>query len=76
MTHSKITSALEGLRPGAQWSLMGDSYAGITWLDTVQVMPTETEIAAYVPPAPIPLTPAEKLAAAGLSVADLKTLLA
>lgn len=39
-----IPSALQTLRPGAQWVLRGDEYSGLEWLDTVQTCPTEAEI--------------------------------
>ena len=39
-----ISSALIALKPGAQWSCLGDTYAGITWIDSSQTKPTETEI--------------------------------
>ena len=38
-----ITHALTALKPGAQWSLSGDDYTGLEWLDSGQ-QPTETEI--------------------------------
>jgi hypothetical protein len=44
-----ITKALVNLRPGAQWSLNGDEYEGLVWLDETQSKPTkkqvETEVA-------------------------------
>ena len=39
-----ITHALTVLKPGAQWSLSGFDYSGITWLDSSQTKPTETEV--------------------------------
>ena len=39
-----ITSALLALKPGAQWTLRGDDYSGLEWLDSKQTKPTETEI--------------------------------
>ena len=41
-----ITRALHIIRPGAAWSLDGNTYAGLTWLDQVQAKPTEAEILA------------------------------
>lgn len=41
-----LTAALASLRPGAAWSLVGDSYSGITWLDSEQSQPTEEECVA------------------------------
>jgi len=39
-----IAQALFSLRPGAQWMLNGNSYAGLDWLDTTQTKPTEQEV--------------------------------
>ena len=39
-----IPTALQALKPGAQWSLTGFDYSGITWLDSSQTKPTETEV--------------------------------
>lgn len=39
-----ITKALVNLRPGAEWSLNGDTYEGLQWLDKTQTKPTEEEI--------------------------------
>ena len=39
-----ITSALIALKPGAQWTLSGFDYSGLTWLDSIQTQPTETEV--------------------------------
>lgn len=39
-----ITKALVNLRPGAQWSLNGDEYEGLVWLDEIQTKPTEEEV--------------------------------
>ena len=39
-----IPSALQSLKPGAQWSLNGFDYSDLTWLDTKQTQPTETEV--------------------------------
>jgi len=43
---SDIAQALIALRPGAKWSVDGNSYGGITWLDAEQSQPTEAEIEA------------------------------
>jgi hypothetical protein len=53
-THADIAVAIAGLRPRAKFSLQGDTYEGLTWLDEEQTKPTEAEIAAYVPPPPAP----------------------
>ena len=39
-----IPSSLHVLKPKAQWTLRGDEYSGLEWLDTGQTKPTETEI--------------------------------
>jgi len=36
--------ALQALKPGAQWSLSGNDYTGLEWLDSKQTQPTETEV--------------------------------
>ena len=38
-----IPEALQSLTPGAQWTLSGDDYAGLNWLDEEQTQPTEQE---------------------------------
>jgi tRNA A37 N6-isopentenylltransferase MiaA len=38
-----IPEALQSLTPGAQWTLSGDSYEGLEWLDEEQTQPTEQE---------------------------------
>lgn len=44
----RISEALQSLRPGAEWVLRGNEYAGLEWLDTKQSQPTEAEVAAEV----------------------------
>ena len=39
-----IASALQELKPGAEWVLRGTEYSGLEWLDSSQTKPTETEI--------------------------------
>ena len=39
-----IPSALQSLKPGAQWVLRGTEYSGLEWLDSSQTKPTETEV--------------------------------
>ena len=39
-----IISALLILKPGAEWTLRGSDYSDLTWLDSSQTKPTETEI--------------------------------
>ena len=43
-----IVSALEALKPKAQWTLAGDSYANLEWLDENQTKPTEDELNAKI----------------------------
>lgn len=43
-----IVNALQSLRPAAEWTLRGDSYDGLEWLDTTQSQPTEAEVLAEV----------------------------
>ena len=38
-----IVDALHSLKPGAQWTLRGNDYTGLEWLDSEQ-KPTETEV--------------------------------
>ena len=39
-----IPEALQSLKPGAQWTLRGDTYSGLEWQDNSQTKPTETEV--------------------------------
>ena len=39
-----LPSALTSLKPGAEWTLRGNEYSGLEWLDSKQTKPTETEI--------------------------------
>jgi hypothetical protein len=41
-------AVLTAIRPGAQWSLDGDDYAGLTWLDD-SPMPSQAELDAAWP---------------------------
>lgn len=43
-----IASALVALRPGSPWTLNGDEYSGITWLDDKTTQPTEEEVNAEI----------------------------
>jgi len=74
-----IASALLQLRPGAQWSVPNGctDASQIIWHDnTKPVSQAELDAEMAKPePVPPPLTPAQKLAAAGLSVDELKQLL-
>jgi len=40
----RISDALLALRPGSQWSINGNVYSGLNWLDTEQTKPTEEEV--------------------------------
>jgi hypothetical protein len=78
MTHKEIIRAINVLAPEAQWTLSGDDFADITWLDETIAMPTlkavEAEIANPTPKPP--LTISEKLSMVGLSLDELKAALA
>tara|TARA_X000001036_G_scaffold435115_1_gene475729 strand:+ start:634 stop:996 length:363 start_codon:yes stop_codon:yes gene_type:complete len=39
-----IAAALQALKPGAEWTLRGDTYSGLEWQDSSQTKPTETEV--------------------------------
>ena len=39
-----IVEALHNLKPEATWSLNGDTYSGLIWLDETQSKPTEEEV--------------------------------
>ena len=39
-----IASALQELKPGAQWVLRGTEYSGLEWVDSGQTKPTATEV--------------------------------
>ena len=43
-----ISSALLELKPGAEWTLRGDTYADLEWLDKNQTKPTEEEVNAKI----------------------------
>ena len=43
-----IVSALEALKPKSEWTLRGETYADLEWLDKNQTKPTEEEINAKV----------------------------
>jgi hypothetical protein len=42
--HDQITNTILRIRPMALWSLTGDTYEGLEWLDTVQTKPTAEEL--------------------------------
>jgi hypothetical protein len=76
-SNAKITRALLILRPNAEWSLSGDDFANLEWLDDEQTKPTWEEVKAEIDnPTPIPEpTVEQKLASVGLNLDDLKTAL-
>jgi hypothetical protein len=39
-----ISTALQNLRPASKWTIRGESYEGLEWLDENQTKPTEEEI--------------------------------
>ena len=43
-----VTDALKSLKPGAEWNCIGETYSGITWLDSSQTKPTESEVSAEI----------------------------
>ena len=43
-----ITHAIPLLKPGAQWTINGSTYAGLNWLDESKTKPTEDEINAKI----------------------------
>lgn len=43
-----IVDALVTLAPGAEWSLTGDEYAGLNWLDQTQKQPTKKAVEAEI----------------------------
>jgi len=43
-----IARALNSLKPNAEWSLYGETYSGLTWLDSNQTKPTESEVNAEI----------------------------
>ena len=44
MSQVRISDALSQLKPGAEWSVNGNTYEGINWLDKTQTKPTEDEV--------------------------------
>lgn len=51
-----LEAAIRYLRPGASWTLRGESYSGLEWQDQTQIKPTEVEVqAAMLLPEPVPV---------------------
>ena len=48
MSNVRITDALQALRPNSEYSVTGNVYSGIDWLDKNQTKPTEDEINAKI----------------------------
>ena len=44
----RISDALQILRPGAEWSISGNLYSNLEWLDKTQTKPTEDAINAKI----------------------------
>ena len=44
MSNVRITDALQALRPNSEYSVTGNVYSGIDWLDKSQTQPTEDEV--------------------------------
>jgi hypothetical protein len=67
-----LADALQSIRPGAQWSISGNSYENITWHDTEQTIPTIVELMTEVGrlSAQQPLDSCKKKAAELLAVTD------
>ena len=76
--NEKIAFALSFLRPNAEYSLIGDDYADIQWLDKKQSAPSWAEVQAEInnPTARPEPTIAQKLSTVGLSIEELKAALA
>lgn len=45
---ANISSAIQSLRPGAQYVVRGEEYSGIEWMDQVLTQPTESEVTAEI----------------------------
>ena len=75
--NTKIAKALSILKPNAEWSLSGDDFANLEWLDNEQSAPTWAEVKAEIDnPTPIPEpTVEQKLASVGLNLPNLKAAL-
>ena len=44
MSNIRITDALQVLRPNSEYSITGNAYSGLNWLDKTQTKPTEEEL--------------------------------
>lgn len=43
-----IATALQTIRPGAQWTVTDESYSTLSWVDKSQAKPTENEVSAAI----------------------------
>ncbi len=43
-----VADALQKIRPGAEWTLSGEAYEGLTWVDPRTTKPTKSEVAAAI----------------------------
>lgn len=51
-----IRSAINFLRPGASWTMRGETYAGLEWQDEAQSKPIEAEVSeTMLLPEPVPV---------------------
>lgn len=50
MNNQQIAIAIQKLAPSAQWTLSGDTLAGLVWIDTVVSRPSDAAITAAVAP--------------------------
>ena len=48
MSEIRISDALQALRPNSEYSVTGDAYSGVNWLDKSQTQPTEDEVNAKI----------------------------
>ena len=48
MSEIRVSDALQALRPNSEYSVTGNVYSGIDWLDKSQTKPTEGEINAKI----------------------------
>ena len=73
-----LTRAMQSLYPALNFADLDGTLANVRYDEPLPegfVPPTQAEIDAAIAKLDQPLTPAEKLAVAGLTVSDLKTLL-
>ena len=44
MTHNELNNRIRLIRPGAMYMLIGNTYGGLMWLDTLQEKPSLEEL--------------------------------